>query len=238
MSPASPSRIFPVPNPYSAAATEIREEAGPSLSDTPALQSAEPRHVALPEELRAHVFGSGSAAKVPPIPQETPGEDDTIFRPITQIQPYYDYSPTGKKPYEYLCPQPSSVPANEQARCPELRRLPGRGTIDRYFSPVNYQWKASDLHHKPLYFEDVPLERYGQKFPAGLQPFVSLGKFGVQLIGLPYQLALDPCWRDQYVLGYYRPGDPAPELAYQIPVNLKAAAAAAGVYTGLIFLFP
>jgi hypothetical protein len=161
-----------------------------------------------------------------------------VFRPITKIQPFYSYSPTGKHPGEYQCPQPGSLPEKDRARCPDIRALPTVGSVERFFPLVNYNWLASNLHHKPLYFQDVPLERYGHKFPYGLQPFVSLGRFGVQLIGIPYQMAMDPICEDVYALGLYRPGDCAPKLFYQIPYNFKAAAAAGGVYAGLIFLIP
>jgi hypothetical protein len=176
---------------------------------------------------------------VAPIPEDPfPGEYDTVFRPITRIEPYYDYSPTGRNRYEYLCPQPSDTPDDQRARCPDIRPLPQVGSVERYFTAVNYCWVATDLHHKPLYFEDVSLERYGHKWPCGLQPFVSVGKFAGQFIALPYQMAFDPVNRDIYALGYYRPGDAAPELLYQVPFNAKAAAMAAGVYTGLVFLIP
>ena len=39
--------------------------------------------------------------------------------------------------------------------------------------------------------------------------FVSATKFGVQLAGLPYQMALAPVHKREYPLGYYRAGDPA-----------------------------
>lgn len=176
-----------------------------------------------------------------PVPEGSgvvPGMDDTVFRPISRIQPYYAYSPTGKNSGEYLCPQPSSLPDDRRARCPEMQPLPTSGATTRQFALVDYQWFATNLHHKPLYFEDVVLERYGQQYPCGIQPFVSIARFGVQGIGLPYQMAIDPVWQDIYALGYYRPGDNAPELLYQVPFNMKAAAAAGGVYTGLIFLIP
>ncbi|SFJ39194.1 hypothetical protein SAMN05421753_119102 [Planctomicrobium piriforme] len=174
-----------------------------------------------------------------PIPNEQyPGEFDTIFQPITRIKPFYDYSPTAKTRYEYVCPQPKSIPEDQQVRCPNMQPLPERGSTDRYFATTNYCWLASDLYHHPLYFEDVQLERYGQKWPYGLQPIVSLGKFGGQFLALPYQMAFDPVHRPIYALGYYRPGDCTPELIYQIPFNAKAAATAAGVYTGFAFLIP
>jgi len=195
---------------------------------------------------------AASPSLLPPEPQENfvqlsapdgmrdgiPEEQETIFRPISRIQPYYTYSPTGKTPDEYLCSRSSNVPDTQRARCPDIQLLPAQGTTDRHFALIDYRWIPTNLHHKPLYFEDVALERYGQQYPYGIQPFVSIAKFGVQGIGLPYQMAIDPICRDIYDLGYYRPGDNAPELIYQVPFNLQAAAAAGGVYTGLIFLFP
>ncbi len=167
---------------------------------------------------------------------------DTVFQPITQIQPYQNYSPTaaaeGKIRYDYICPQPSSVPADQRVSCPEMQELPQQGSVDRHFAMTQYCWVPTNLFHHPLYFEDVALERYGQQYPVGIQPFVSLGRFGIQFLGLPYQMALDPVHREIYPLGYYRPGDPAPELEYRIPFNAKAAATAAGVYTAFVFLIP
>jgi hypothetical protein len=177
------------------------------------------------------------ADRIAPQADDLAAERDLVFRPITQIQPFYNYSPTGKEPGEYRCPR-SGGTEKDPGRCPGIRPLPAVGSTERFFPLVNYNWLASNLHHKPLYFEDIPLERYGHKFPYGLQPFVSVGRFGVQLIGIPYQMALDPVCEDVYALGYYRPGDCAPKLFYQIPYNLKAAAAAGGVYAGLIFLIP
>ena len=101
-----------------------------------------------------------------------------------------------------------------------------------------YRWKASDLYHYPLYFEDPPLERYGHTHHELLQPFISAQRFGTQLIGLPYQMAIDPILKKTYTLGWYRPGEPAPMLLYQVPWNAEAAAVQAGVMTGMFFLVP
>lgn len=159
--------------------------------------------------------------------------DATIFRPITDIKPYYDYTATmGAIEGEYLCP------SETDGRCPVMQPLPARGSSDRYFSGINYQWQPTNLYHNPLYFEDFALERYGHTYPDYIQPFVSVGKFGVQFIGLPYQMALaHPCNRE-YAVGYLTPGDCNPTLMYQVPFNARAAAVAGGAYTGLIYLFP
>jgi len=43
----------------------------------------------------------------------------------------------------------------------------------RSFAPVTYTWTASGLCHKPLYFEDVQLERYGHMAGPFVQPLAS-----------------------------------------------------------------
>ncbi len=108
----------------------------------------------------------------------------------------------------------------------------------RMFPDTAMAWEASNYYHYPLYFEDVVLERYGHTYPFVVQPFVSAAKFSGQLLALPYQMTLDPINKPMYALGYYRPGEVAPKLKYQIPWNAQAAAVQAGVTTGLIFLIP
>jgi hypothetical protein len=71
-----------------------------------------------------------------------------------------------------------------------------------------------------------------------VQPVVSAGKFGLQLVGLPYQMTIDPVHKRTYTLGWYRPGECAPYKHYQIPLNRDAALVEAGFLTGMFFLFP
>jgi hypothetical protein len=114
----------------------------------------------------------------------------------------------------------------------------GRGYEPRVFADTVFAWHPSNFHHYPLYFEDVALERYGHTYHPLVQPFVSIGRFSGQLVMLPYQMTLDPINKEVYALGYYRPGDCAPKLRYQVPWNGKAAAVEVGVLTGLFFLIP
>ena len=162
------------------------------------------------------------------------------LRPITDIQPFFDYSPTGEDPCEHLCPTPTGMcPDDPNRLCPQPLELPVTRSAERYFPHLEYYWAASDLYHNPLYFENPALERYGHvHFNDCVEPVYSMARFGAQLIGLPYQLALDAPWRHQYSLGWYRPGDFSPKLAYQPPLNGRAAGAAAAAYTGLFLLVP
>jgi hypothetical protein len=73
-------------------------------------------------------------------------------------------------------------------------------------------WDASAACHRPLYFEDVNLERYGHNFGC-VQPVISAGKFFGTLPLLPYLMFVEPqhCCADcTYTLGHYRPGTGAP----------------------------
>ncbi|HVJ68046.1 MAG TPA: hypothetical protein VM510_08690 [Caulifigura sp.] len=160
------------------------------------------------------------------------------LRPIAQINPSYDYDPDGKAPCEHICPRdPALCPGDSNLECPLEEDRLEITPADRLFPDMTYMWCASNLYHNPLYFEDVQLERYGQvKCNEFVQPFVSVGKFGAQLVGLPYQMALDPPHSCRYALGYYRPGDCAPRLHYRVPLNARAAAVSAPVYAGAVFL--
>lgn len=100
------------------------------------------------------------------------------------------------------------------------------------------QWAPTNLYHYPLYFEDPSLERYGHTYHPLIQPFASTGHFAVQVVGLPYQMALKPVNSREYDLGYYRPGECAPKKLYQIPFNEEAALVEIAAIAGLILIIP
>ena len=147
------------------------------------------------------------------------------MRTLDEISPTVDYRPaeltdsdiSRRKPQPYWKPRPFA---------------------GRQFEEMVFQWEASNFSYNPLYFEDPALERYGHTYHEAVQPFVSAARFGVQLVGLPYQMAIDPIHKEIYPLGWYRPGECAPQLLYQIPWNTSAAIAEGAVVTGLIFLIP
>jgi len=155
----------------------------------------------------------------------TQGHMPTPLQSITEISPFADYIPKG---YEL----------DAESQMPETELLDQAPYRERSFDEIVYTWEPTNLSYNPLYFEDAPLERYGHTHHPLLQPFVSATRFGVQLVGLPYQMTIDPIYKKRYPLGYYRPGEYAPKKLYQIPLNLDAAIVEAGVVTGLFFLIP
>lgn len=154
--------------------------------------------------------------------------DPRNLKSIRDIQPFQDYQP-GTHIEQDLDPEfvaPAEVELGEVSKG------------DRHYDAILYQWHASNLHHNPLYFQDAGLERYGHVHHELVQPFVSVGKFGLQLVGLPYQMTIDPVCKKVYALGWYSPGECAPKQTPQIPWNSTAALNQAAVVTGLVFAIP
>jgi hypothetical protein len=99
-------------------------------------------------------------------------------------------------------------------------------------------WKAANLCHKPLYFEQVQLERYGHSWGPYAQPIMSGVHFFGTLPILPYKMGIRTPNECVYTLGYYRPGNCAPYFVGGFPFTWRAAAFQAGTVTGMSFLFP
>jgi hypothetical protein len=108
----------------------------------------------------------------------------------------------------------------------------------RNWLPSTYHWHASALCHKPLYFEDVQLERYGHTAGPFRQPFISGAHFFLNIATLPYHMGYQPPHECQYALGYYRPGSCAPWMIPPVPLSLKGAAAEAAAIVGGVYLIP
>ena len=115
----------------------------------------------------------------------------------------------------------------------------GRGRyVARAWVPQTFTWTASSLCHKPLYFENVPLERYGHSAGPFMQPVESTVHFFTSLFFIPYSTALNPPNECQYALGYYRPGNCAPWLRTPFPISLDGAKRQAEAIVGLSAILP
>ena len=98
----------------------------------------------------------------------------------------------------------------------------------RCWPQTTYLWKASALCHKPLYFEDEQLERYGHSWPPCVQPFVSGAHFFCTLPVLPYCMGVEPPMECIYALGHYRPGNCAPYMFDPVPLSCPRRAVRSG----------
>jgi len=109
---------------------------------------------------------------------------------------------------------------------------------DRQWVPLTMTWKASGLCHKPLYFEQIQMERYGHSFGPIAQPLISAAHFFGHALTLPYQIGISPPGEGEYALGYYRPGSCAPYLFPPYPLSFRAALMQTGSVIGLVYAIP
>jgi hypothetical protein len=117
-------------------------------------------------------------------------------------------------------------------------RLEGETYEPRRFATTMFTWKAAGNCHKPLYFEDWQLERYGHSHGALADPFFSAAHFFVTLPVLPYKMGVELPWECVYPLGYYRPGSCSPWMVPAVPISLRGFAVEAATITGIVFLLP
>ncbi len=115
----------------------------------------------------------------------------------------------------------------------------GDGSFDpRNFVAATVTWKAANACHKPLYFEEPQLERYGHEWGPWAQPAISSLNFFKNVAILPYKMGIHPMNECQYPLGYYRPGSCAPWTVGPIPLSLRGAATQAAFVTGAAAVIP
>lgn len=108
----------------------------------------------------------------------------------------------------------------------------------RNWNPTTMTWMASNLHHYPLYFEEVNLERYGHTAGPILQPVISSAHFFANIAVLPYKMGTHLPNERQYALGYYRPGNCAPWILPPVPLSLRGGLTQAAAMTGGFLLIP
>ena len=98
-------------------------------------------------------------------------------------------------------------------------------------------WQTPDLCYKPLYFEEINLERFGGRFPYA-QPVISAAHFFSSVVTLPYAMGVQPPHDCYYSAGFGRPGN---KYCYQMkrPVwSLRGATLQSLLITGLVFGLP
>lgn len=105
----------------------------------------------------------------------------------------------------------------------------------RGWAPYSYYWEAAALAHRPVYFEETNLERYGNSFGL-VQPVVSAAHFFGTMPLLPYIAVVNPPRKATYTLGHYRPGSDIPFRYHRLPIRLDGALVEAATIWGLVLL--
>lgn len=154
------------------------------------------------------------------------------FKPLTQLG-ISIAQPVGQMPTDYaaICWQQINTGPSGACRC---------------WPTTCYQWDATCLCYRPLYFEEINAERYGYGCGLGrfgcctncVQSAVSAAHFFSTIPALPYCMSAQPPCDCVYTLGYYRAGDCVPWRCNWLPCDPFAAVSAGGIYTGLIFAIP
>jgi hypothetical protein len=112
------------------------------------------------------------------------------------------------------------------------------GRLIGQWGMTEQRWSATNLQYKPLYFEDVNLERYGYTSCRVMQPLISAARFFATIPALPYKMVLQRPCRPIFALGHHRSGSRVPWHWQRLPLQVRAGLVEAGVVVGLIFLIP
>ncbi len=123
-------------------------------------------------------------------------------------------------------------------RIPTVCTLGQEEFAGRAATPSTFTWKASAVCHKPLYFEETQLERYGHTTGPVLQPVLSGAHFFANIAVLPYRMGINPPTECRYPLGYYRPGSCAPWLVPPVPLSVRGGLMQAGAVVGGVYIIP
>ncbi|UUO07613.1 hypothetical protein M4951_04725 [Blastopirellula sp. J2-11] len=135
---------------------------------------------------------------------------------------------------EHQVKLPANVAQELFAEYPEVDSIYG---VQRPWAPSVAMWEAPAFYHRPLYFEEVNLERYGNRHRV-VQPAVSAAHFFANTLILPYKIGVNPPCERIYTLGHYRPGDNNPHDRHGLPWSWRGAAYMGTFYTGAAFVLP
>ncbi len=136
-------------------------------------------------------------------------------------------------------PSPGILPENYAAEAFSARPIE--------FQPFGYQrignyrtfaqWTAPWVAYRPLYFEDIWLERHGYDY-GPMQPFVSAAKFYGRIPFIPYMKGATPPRECVYSLGLGRPGDCTPHF-FSLPKKSECGLLYQIAFTtGTVLLIP
>jgi hypothetical protein len=110
-------------------------------------------------------------------------------------------TPDGRSRIESFSPK--SVQLNNLQNTPDPRYF-------RHWPANHASWVSPAFCYKPLYFEQINLERYGIGYSCPTNTLVSGGKFFADATLLPVKLLKNPPHSCECTLGHRRPGDCTP----------------------------
>lgn len=126
----------------------------------------------------------------------------------------------------------------KEGKFPRECDLAAEEYMPRAWCPTTFAWTAPGTCHKPLYFEQVQVERYGHSWGPLLQPIISGAHFFITVPILPYAMGVEPPCECMYSLGYYRPGSCAPYMLDPLPISVRGGLMQAGTVVGAAYIIP
>jgi hypothetical protein len=126
------------------------------------------------------------------------------LRPIGELGVNIAIQPLDNRGRKLLMPPDVAAKSSPAAAVPD---------VPRPWPILDYYWKATELCHRPLYFEEINLERYGHSLRCG-QPLISAVHFYGTVAAMPVKLVLEPPCQCVYTLGHFRPGSCVPFEVY------------------------
>lgn len=211
--PAQPGRalshesIEPAPQPE---AKSPSDQVTPATTDTNELRvvaKSVSTSRSLPRVKINPVSDSGRASATHPVattmqPAAQPGtfkptqaDLDRWFTPLNQV---------GILPQ----PAPGEMPPDLSGELFAVDDVPRR----KDWPEQSFYWEAPEVWHQPYYFDDVPLERYGQSIAPARQAWLSGLKFYMTFPLMPVKLWADPPFTKVATFGYYRVGSDNPAV--------------------------
>jgi hypothetical protein len=171
----------------------------------PVVMAAQPQPRLMPPAPLARVAPPASGTPLAPVISARP--EPTKIEPLPadvkgEAAPS-DEDPTYRKPLSAIgvnvAPTEGELPPNAAAEVYGAQEIVPRAEHDTLFF-----WQATNLCHRPLYFEQNYLERDGRSF-GPVQPVVSGVQFFAGVPLLPLRMVRQPPCRCIYTLGESRP---------------------------------
>jgi hypothetical protein len=248
--PAAPELFAPLPHPEPSFATELRATTAqpqtplPPQDPRPAqptfglphpnLQTVQATPPEPPSVLRpAPVERLPAPDRLSVMPPAEPSGSDDGLKPIGQISTEIALPQTPETAGGGPLTPPDLAPQRFHAQARFPREPSHFGLCD----PGAEYGPALNFCYRPLYFEEVNLERYGYDWGL-LQPGISALRFYGNAAVLPYRLTTQRSSFCTYHQHAYRPGGPAPRECRRPELRVDAATVQAAAVVGLIFLIP
>ena len=205
----------------------------PTITATPIVQLAEavPLLAVLQQSPSASDLPAPATVEQPALTEQQLGQLEGVEAFDLDLKPIKSLSARTK-------PEAGEMPTNyAAARFAREGAVAHRMGFSRSQTETEMMWEAPAVCHRPLYFEDINLERYGYKVPL-IQPALSAAHFFGRVPLLPYMMVSEGHRKCQYTLGHYRPGDYAPYSLYVPRLRLDASAAELAAAASVILIFP